>query len=206
MKLRHLPRPSASFLVASAALVVALSGSASSLPGTGTVQHDDLGPHVVHRNNIHDNAVNGAKVDESTLGKVPNAAKVNGMTLRKFSYSAGDTAPEVTLVAFSGFEISASCTAGELALELHGADAPVAPELNGYVVDLTTKEISTMEASFQSGTEDLLAGSSGTSLVGQVQVMNTSFLAGSPVMSINYNADEFTTFDECHASGTIVIG
>lgn len=215
MRVPRLPKPSAAFIVALAALVVALSGTANSLPGSGSVDHDDLGAHVVHRPNIHDNAVNGAKIAnnslsgadivESTLSGV-NAATVHGMSLRRFTYHVADNGPTVTLLTVSGFDITASCTAGQITLQISSPPAPVQPEINGYVVDLNTSAIDNVEASFQDSTINLLAGTDGRDVVGHAEVMDTVSPSGLPSLSINYAVDEFTVFDECYASGSVVVG
>src|SRR5262245_65953064 len=57
------PRPSPALVVAFAALIVALSGTAIGLPGKNTVDSGD----------IKNNAVKGKDVNEGTLGVVPSA-------------------------------------------------------------------------------------------------------------------------------------
>ncbi len=216
MRLSHLPKPSPAFVVACAAVIIALSGRADSLPGSGSVDHDDLGAHVVHKANLHDNAVNGAKVasdsltgadiKESTLKNV-NAAKISGLSIKRFSYHVAENGPVVPLVTVAGFTISASCTSGQVGLTLTSpASESVTPEINGVVTDLTTLLNDNLEATFHDSTISLLAGTDGNDVVGHAEVMNANFGSGAPSLTINYATDEFTTFDECTATGSVIGG
>lgn len=74
-----------------ALFVFAISGTATALPGTGTIDHDDLQRHVVHRGAIHDGAINSAKVDSSivTRNRVLYATvKADGTLVRSRSRGA----------------------------------------------------------------------------------------------------------------------
>jgi hypothetical protein len=102
-------------VVAVIALFVALGGSAAALSGSDTVQSDDLGPgsqvtapdvaaNAVNGSDVVDNSLSGADVNESTLGKVPNADKLDGLDSSLFIH--GFAASEGNLTAAPGRIVS----------------------------------------------------------------------------------------------------
>lgn len=142
-------RPSPAMVVAFVALVAAVGGTATALPGTGTVDSGDLRKGAVKRADIAKNAVNGAKVangsitgsdvKESTLGKVGRAETANiagsvgGVTFRPFRYANDGTGAEEQILEFGGLTIAASCSFDVLSLTA-GSKVPDA-ELGGYTVE-----------------------------------------------------------------------
>jgi hypothetical protein len=77
------------------AFIVLTGGTAVALNGTNTVQSDDLGPgsqvkapdvaaNAVNGSDVVDNSLTGADVNEATLGKVPNADKLDGLNSTRF--------------------------------------------------------------------------------------------------------------------------
>ena len=66
--------PSPALVVASIALIAALTGSAIALPGKSKVQRNDIRKNAVTGPKIRNNAVTGRDVREKTLGEVPRAA------------------------------------------------------------------------------------------------------------------------------------
>jgi len=102
-------------------LVLASASGAQALPGTGTVDSGDIKNGQVKRVDLATSAVNGAKVGdntltgadiaESTLGKVPNADKVDGLDAARFMQhitATTETTP-VKVAAVGGLEIWAGC-------------------------------------------------------------------------------------------------
>lgn len=65
----------------------------------GAVTEAKIADGAVTTNKIADNAVTGAKVDEATLGQVPNAAKVGGFSPAEFLKANGVQADGEVLVA-----------------------------------------------------------------------------------------------------------
>lgn len=60
-------RLSPSIVISVLALLVAASGRATALPRSNSVDHDDLGGHVVHGSDIHDGAIGSAKISVDSL-------------------------------------------------------------------------------------------------------------------------------------------
>jgi hypothetical protein len=136
---RFTRRPSPAMVVAFAALVAALSGTAVALPGKNTVDSGDIKKGAVKTKNIAKNAVTrpkvrngainsakvannsltGADINEGTLGQVPSANQAN-------SANTAGTAGRLTRVTVqredflvadnSGNGAVAVCPAGQQAL------------------------------------------------------------------------------------------
>jgi hypothetical protein len=142
-------RPSPSMAVAFVALVAAVAGTASALPGKNTVDSGDIRKGAVKRADIARNAVNGRKVRngsirgadvrEDTLGKVPraetanSAGSVGGVTFRPFRYANDGSGPAEQILDFGGLTLTASCDFDVLTLTA-GSLVPDA-ELGGYTVE-----------------------------------------------------------------------
>jgi hypothetical protein len=114
---RFTRRPSPAMVVAFAALVAALSGTAVALPGQNTVDSGDLkrgavktsdiARNAVTRPKVRNRAINGAKVannsltgadiNEGTLGQVPSANQANSANTANSAATAG-TAGRLTRV------------------------------------------------------------------------------------------------------------
>ena len=75
--------PSPSLVISMAALVVAISGSATALSGRNNVDHDDLRKHVVHGPKIHDGAVGPAKILTGAVR--PSHISEGGIRTRHFT-------------------------------------------------------------------------------------------------------------------------
>jgi hypothetical protein len=74
-------RPSAALLVALLALVAALAGTATALPGKGQVKANDIKKNAVKGKHVKKNALKGADIDEDSLSTVPSAATAEGVAL-----------------------------------------------------------------------------------------------------------------------------
>jgi len=109
-------RPSPAMVVALTALFVALCGTASALPGSDTVQSDDLGPGAqVTAPDVAANAVNGSDVvDNSVTGADVNEANLDATPLRTRDAQGGCSAAvagtgvmvEVGPVCIDRYEVS----------------------------------------------------------------------------------------------------
>ena len=108
-------------MVACIALVVALAGTATALPGKGKIDKNDLGKNVVRAKNLKKNAVTtrkikrdavtGGKVSEASLGQVPSAADaaaLAGVAAVKINLSLADDGSQ-TLVEHGPFKLTATC-------------------------------------------------------------------------------------------------
>ena len=142
-------RPSPAMVVAFVALLAAVGGTATALPGKNTVDSGDIKKGAVKRSEIARNAVNGRKVangsitgkdvKEGTLGKVGRAETANtagsvgGVTFRPFRYANDGTGAEELILDFGGLTITASCNLDVLSLTA-GSRVPDA-ELGGYPVE-----------------------------------------------------------------------
>jgi hypothetical protein len=125
-------RPSPAMAVAFVALLAAVGGTATALPGKNTVDSGDIKKGAVKRSEIARNAVNGRKVaknsitgadvKEGTLGKVGRAETANtagsvgGVTFRPFRYANDGTGAEELILDFGGLTMSASCNLDVLSL------------------------------------------------------------------------------------------
>ena len=85
--MRHVPRPSASMIVALLALFVALGGTvyaASSINGKSVKKNSLPGNRIKQKtvtgNRLKNNTVTGTQINEATLGKVPSATTADTAT------------------------------------------------------------------------------------------------------------------------------
>ena len=85
--MRHIPRPSASMVVALLALFVALGGTvyaASSINGKSVKKNSLPGNRIKQKtvtgNRLKNNTVTGTQINEATLGKVPSATTADTAT------------------------------------------------------------------------------------------------------------------------------
>jgi hypothetical protein len=133
---RKLRLPSPAMVVACTALLIALGGTsyaAIKLPrnSVGTKQ---LKKNAVTSPKVKNNALTGADVLESSLAKVPaakaadtatlattattaaNANTVGGATVRRFTSSVTNGAPQKTVLDLNGLILTLTCPAGDLTL------------------------------------------------------------------------------------------
>lgn len=75
----------------------------------GSVNSADLAAAAVGGPQLADGAVTGAKVDESTLGTVPNAAAVGGVTVVPVTASLADGASGINLYNADGLRVIIDC-------------------------------------------------------------------------------------------------
>jgi hypothetical protein len=124
-------------MVAFAALLAALGGSAVALPGKNKVDKNDIKKNAIGAKQIKtgavggseakNNSLKGADIDESSLDAVPNANRaasaatadtattadtVAGQQIQRFNFRAGQGAPTETqtLQLGHGFRIELECT------------------------------------------------------------------------------------------------
>jgi hypothetical protein len=116
-------RPTASAVIATTALVVALGGSAyaaTKINGRHIVKHSIAG------NRLKGNALTGAQIEESRLKKVPaaqtarTAKSVNGNHVQTFAFTVTNNSAFHT-VNIPGGAITGDCGNGAVNLDLTGA-------------------------------------------------------------------------------------
>ncbi len=135
-------RPSPAMVVAFVALGVALAGTATALPGRGSVKKDDIARAAVRARSIYSNAVRtkhirarnvtrskiarrainsdlvgldaltGQNIVEASLSTVPNASKVNNRGVEKMAFVAAAGTATTPVLNLNGLAISAACNAG----------------------------------------------------------------------------------------------
>jgi len=108
-------RPSPALIVASLALVVAVSGTgyaAAAINGRSIADHSIAGRKLIG------NTLTGSQIKESRLGTVPHAARadtVGGITVRKVFYAPKtDSATPTTILHLGGLVLKATCANGDL--------------------------------------------------------------------------------------------
>jgi hypothetical protein len=125
-------RPTASAVIAVTALVVALGGSAYA---AAKINGKDIAKHSIAGNRLKGNALTGAQIKESKLGKVPaaktagtaakaatatNAKQVNGNDVMTFAFTVANNEAFHTVLVPGG-AITADCGSGAVNLDLTGA-------------------------------------------------------------------------------------
>ncbi|MDT4918498.1 MAG: hypothetical protein QOH89_3198, partial [Pseudonocardiales bacterium] len=83
-------RPSPALVVASLALAVALGGTAFAAPLrnlVASINGATIQDHSIAGVKLKNDTVTGKQVKESSLGTVPNAGTVGGVTVRKIFYA-----------------------------------------------------------------------------------------------------------------------
>jgi hypothetical protein len=105
-------RPSPALIVASLALVVAVSGTAYA---AATINGRSITDHSIAGNKLMKNTLTGAQITESRLATVPNAKAVGGITVRKVYYAPKtQSATPTTLLHLGGLVLTATCNNGDL--------------------------------------------------------------------------------------------
>jgi hypothetical protein len=160
--LRRLPSPS--MVIACIALAVALGGTsyaAIKLPrnsvGTNQLQKNavvasklsarSVGPQKLQNNTVtartvKDGELTGAKIVESTLAKVPSAAKADtaadatlagGNTVKRFTTVVAPGGADATVLSVNGLTVTLACPGGSVALRANNASGEAAQlELQGF--------------------------------------------------------------------------
>ncbi len=140
--LRRMPSPA--MVVACISLAVALGGTsyaAITLPRNSVgplqlranavnakkLQTRSVGPNKLQNNavsdrSVRDDSLTGAKINESTLGQVPAAAKaddstlVAGNTVRRFVTTVAPNGAEATVLNLNGLVVTLTCPSGSVTL------------------------------------------------------------------------------------------
>ena len=99
-------RPSPALIVAIVALVAALAGTAVALPGKNSVKGNDIAKNAVKSSDVKNDKLTGTDINESTLGTVPNAAKVDVLKPSQGKLTSGQTA---TLVQHGPLTLTVEC-------------------------------------------------------------------------------------------------
>lgn len=78
----------------------------------GEVKRGDIKAGAVNSAKVKDDSLTGADINESALGTVPNASKVNGVRVLSVKHRSGDVA-DVSFFNPGGLQLRVSCTAGD---------------------------------------------------------------------------------------------
>jgi hypothetical protein len=130
----RLERPSPPTLIATLALVLALSGGAWALPGRGKVDANDLAKGSVSQRALAESSVNGRAIDEDAVGRAEIAsASIREAELAAQSVGSGELEQinqrpaNVKVAAGKLGEATASCEPGERLLA-GGATVEAGPD------------------------------------------------------------------------------
>jgi hypothetical protein len=105
-------RPSPALIVASLALAVAASGTAYA---AATINGSSIADHSITGRKLAGNTLTGAQVKESRLAAVPDADKVDGLTLRKVFYAPKhNTSTPTPILRLGGLVLTATCANGDI--------------------------------------------------------------------------------------------
>jgi hypothetical protein len=111
-------RPSPALVVASLALVVAFGGTSFAAPLrnlVASINGSTIQDHSIAGVKLKNDTVTDRQVKESSLGTVPNAATVGGVTVREVFYApAHNTATPKTILSLGGLVLKATCANGDL--------------------------------------------------------------------------------------------
>jgi hypothetical protein len=102
-------RPQPATVLAALALIVSLSAGSAAVASHLTVRSSDIVDGAVRTRDLADDAATGAKVKESTLGKVPNAAAVDGAKIVRFRRVGGAIGAPDPVVGLRGLRITYGC-------------------------------------------------------------------------------------------------
>jgi hypothetical protein len=113
-------RPSPALIVASFALIVAISGTAYA---AATINGRSIEDHTIAGRKMINDTLTGTQIKESRLGTVPRAAHasnsgtVGGITVRKVFYAPSTASPtSVNILRIGGLTLAASCNSGTVAI------------------------------------------------------------------------------------------
>ena len=185
-------------VMATMAVFIVLGGGAY-----GVIQTKQLGKGSVTTKKLHNGAVTGKKVrkntltgkqiNESKLGTVPNAAKVNGSTVRQIHYRQLQGTAPVTLFSIAGLTVTASCPAGtEVVLD-------ATTNTNGSIIGQSSLE--GVDDSFDAGEHQIIP------LDDYVGVLSYGKgTSGSPVVTATFLANKFNGTTVCSVVGTVISG
>lgn len=93
--------------MATIALFVALGGGGAY--AAATIGAGDIQRNAVRSKHIKNNEVRGADVKESSLGQVPNAKKVGGVTVKAIRIAQPAGAPEAQVLTTGGLDVRMQC-------------------------------------------------------------------------------------------------
>jgi hypothetical protein len=195
--MRRLPstRPSGSMAVAFVALLAALSGTAVALPGKntvdsgdikkGNVKNSDLGRNAVTAAKVKNNTLTGSDINESKLGKVPNATSADTAANAANAANANRAASAGSVDGRMPFLVKLS--AGEAkTIATNGAVSIVVECLSNAGNDQVRVLAATIQdGAAMGGTSDSYTGATGDAL-------DSTTLPGDRVMRSNTDVDGST--------------
>jgi hypothetical protein len=170
--------------------------------GEGAVSSPKIAPGAIGTAALADNAATGAKVDESTLGPVPDATVWNGITVSPFSFALPDPSPTTTqLFDDSGTTVQAGCGASANEVDIHIDTLAATFPFN---VDADLRHAN-------STTETFIAGinpSSGVNRAAQAGEWTFAMNRDDGSMAIlrfwtNYTPNGFSSANDCFIRGTL---
>jgi hypothetical protein len=214
------------FLILGGATAVAAKKIGSNQIKANSIKTGKIVKEAVTTSKIKKDAVTGVKVKESTLGQVPsavhadsatsatnattasnagNANTVNGQTIHKINFRAGNNAPTATLLNAGGLIIKASCTAGSITAiaETSKQDSSIYVNAFDSAAAPTPSHVDQESGTFDTGeTVDLLAGGTGNN---DMSFVEYDAVDGSVATAI-LNADTNGALEGCRFTGHVTVG
>ena len=188
-------------VMASIAVFAALAGGAYAVSGKigpkqikkGAVKTGKLANGAVTAKKVRKDTLTGNQINESTLGTVPNASKVNGSQVIQVSYRQPEGSGPQTLFSLAGLTVTALCPAGTDVL----LDATT--DTNGSIIGLSGGP----------GVDDTFdAGEHQTFPLDDFQgdLSYGRGPTGSPEVSATFLANKFNGTSVCSVVGTVTGG
>jgi hypothetical protein len=189
-------------VMASIAVFAALAGGAYAVSGKigpkqikkGAVKTGKLHNGAVTAKKVKNDTLTGKQINESSLGTVPNATKVNGIQVIQVSYRQPEGSAPQTLFSLAGLTVTASCPAGtDVVLD-------ATTDTNGSIIGLSL----------------IGAGVDDTFDAGEHQIFPVDDFqgdlsygrgpTGSPEVSATFLANKFNGTTVCSVVGTVTGG
>jgi hypothetical protein len=186
-------------VMATIAVFLVLGGSAFAVVttkqlGKGSVTTKKLHKGAVTGKKVRKDTLTGKQIKESTLATVPNAAKVNGSTVRQIHYRQVQGGNPVTLFSIAGLTVTASCPAGTEVV----VDATT--NTNGSIIGLSPP-LDGVDDTFNAGEHQIIP------LDDYVGVLSYGKgTSGSPVVTATFLANKFNGTTVCSVVGTVIGG
>jgi hypothetical protein len=183
-------------LLAIGAVVLAFAGSADAIAAHHSSGDKLVAKHSLSGNRIRNNSLTGKQIKESTLGTVPNASKVDGLTVINIFFAKPPNTSARPIFGADGLVLKAGCSGSAPTLT---ETAPSSELHVDGVGDSTHYNIDESNAS------------TGSILDGHVEGSLTADYATSNGHTITLNlafdrASTFGSVDDCTVYGTAVIG
>jgi hypothetical protein len=161
---------------------------------TGKIKKEAVSTAKIKKNSIstvkiQKDAVTGDKVNESTLGEVPgaakattattaaNAEKVGGSSLVRFAFNQTAPAGPTQILNLNGLQLIANCPAGAVTLTAQTTvnDSEVSAENTNATTNPATFSFGAFDDSFNVGDNFTANGADHTDIIGRVEYTSSSF-------------------------------